>query len=154
MITYSQSTILLIALIIATICDVKKKLIPNLLTFPLILISLIFSFCYRTSDLVVDLIAVVALFLVGTLNIMGFGDIKLLMGITLLCGWKIAIRGIIIALILLLLYDIIKRLLKGENPLLTLVRLVKSATGDNTKYAFAPFLSIGVSVSFVYMLFI
>ncbi len=73
--------IALIASLIASFIDVRERKIPNLITFPLLAIGLLFSLFRDFLLFIPLLISFSLLFLMWKISLIGGGDVKLLMGI-------------------------------------------------------------------------
>ena len=155
-------TFLISSLLAAVIClaaaiiDIKKTRIPNIITFPAIITGLIITAFERSaSDLIISVTVIVALFFIGMLNIIGLGDIKLLMAVTALCGAKMCGYSFIIGIMLLCLYAVI------FNPIETYIYIKKwkqrykfkkvAVNRDSTSYPFAPFLFLGIMIYFLFL---
>lgn len=74
--------VMLIAMIICAVTDIRKHKIYNFVTFPLIIFGLIFG----PDVLYVRILWVLFLFILGMFSIIGLGDIKLWMGMGTVMG--------------------------------------------------------------------
>ena len=75
-----------IAIVPAAVTDTRTQKIPNIITFPMMLIGLSLTAIFNRGDLIECLLTMIVLFIIGASGIMGLGDIKLLMGIASVCG--------------------------------------------------------------------
>jgi len=157
--TIAQFVITMEVLIPATVIDVKKHKIPNFITFPFILVSFILACCFSLNGLWESFIGIAILFCVVFIEAMGIGDVKLLMGLTLLSGWRVSLMTLTFGIVLFLLYEFIrhpKKIWKKSKIALQAIRL-KSALllNDKTyKKPFALYLTIGYIIAYTLMDFL
>lgn len=106
--------ILIIATTICGITDLKEKRIPNIITYPLLLYSLIYNIYHNNFKMAI--IGFVVAFIIGfigfCLNNLGAGDVKLMAAIGMLLGSEIMIRILFIASVLGLLWSLLFNLYK------------------------------------------
>ena len=152
--------IMLIFVIAGTITDFKYKKVFNKITFPLMLIgmignTIIFGFSGLTNSILGLIIAfVVTQIATLFINNIGFGDLKLLMGIGACMGYEYFFSCYLIALVLLIFFNI----LINPNIVLNAAKNVKSLmtimlmTGERSKVCyeyknkgviFAPYILTG-----------
>jgi prepilin peptidase CpaA len=91
-----NNLILIILLFIAAFFDVKEKRIPNVLTFPIMLIGLILNIIMNGLNgclfsLYGFLIGLAVFFIPFALGLMGAGDVKLMAAIGALMGFKFTV---------------------------------------------------------------
>lgn len=123
--------VLCVVLIIASVFDIKAGRIPNLLTFPFMGIGLILTHIFMSQFILIQVIGMLAIFLLGILKIMGMGDIKLLMVITAF------IHPIYLLYVLLI-----------SSTLFVAVYIGTIKKPNIHKgHAFAPYISIGTFIS-------
>ena len=96
-----QTLVALTVLILAAIWDVKNRRIPNAVTLPAILLGLILTAAFDLKAIPLTFIALILLFFFGALNLMGQGDVKLIMTLTAICSLSVALLSTGIAAILL-----------------------------------------------------
>ena len=97
----------LLAIIPAAVIDIKSKRIPNIITFPAMIIGITLTSIFNTQHLAQCVIMMVALFLFGATGLMGLGDIKLLMAVASTSGIMFTITVIGAAVALLLIKELI-----------------------------------------------
>lgn len=130
--------LLLLSLVIASYFDIKNHKIPNKLTLPLIVVSTIL-FVLNPLKTALDLLSIPVLFFLGVFGVMGFGDVKLLMSVSLMFGYKFTFQSIVLALISLVIYVLIKDAKCVFDALINLNRI----SSKSRRYAFAPFILVG-----------
>lgn len=129
--------------------DCRWRRVPNYLTFPAMAAGLICSFCTGWEIGVARVVLVLILFGFGALNLVGLGDLKLLMAIGALTGMLCLLFTIAIAEILLLLHQ---WALDHKNTAMDvraglfsiLSRRFDSGYGTGRKVAFAPYILAGL----------
>lgn|GEM_PF-702626 len=149
------SVILLIA---ASVADVRTKTIPNKITFPAmaiglacILISAITLHYYIA--LVLRLVLFVLVFLFGMTGLIGLGDIKLIMALSLLNYPIIVLITVIAACVLLILIEVLLKPRETNRKITTgivmvMTKRITKITKDNKEtVAFAPFLFFGYLIT-------
>lgn len=156
MLLFARLIIAAIVLIVAAIFDFFKQRIPNFITFPAFFVGLILM-CI-TDDLhtiLINIICVLAIFLFGATGILGLGDIKLLMALTVLYGWSSTLISFALASVILLIFTSI------VNPIETWIYITKffrrakrekvPFNKKSTKYVLAPFLLLGAIITFIFV---
>lgn len=148
----ATSVISLAVIAISTALDVKRNRIPNYITFPFLLLGLVFcaTDAFRSGDvftLIIRICSSAAMFLLGMANLIGLGDIKLLMGLFLMNNPIVIWLSLLAATIILILYQLIlhpKKTSKRITATLTALSLrVKPVPESKTMIPFAPFLLSG-----------
>lgn len=133
----------------AAVTDSRFGKIPNLLTFPAILLGLLYAFFRFGPWIGFERILLLALlFLLGTLSLVGMGDLKLMMAIGALNGGLILAITAGIAALAVLIMDYINHRTKfwidmraGLRSLFTMHFEERDGTGRKVK--FAPYLLFG-----------
>lgn len=147
-ITFPQGFILIVGLLflaVAAVWDARTRTIPNRLTFPFIIIGLVFTCLTAPEDLLIKAVFLAALFLFGMSGLIGLGDIKLVMGLGVLDRPEIALCSVAIASLLLLAGHFIRRpsgpplRLRNGFIYLLLKTPAPQRTRDNS-VPFAPYL--------------
>lgn len=144
-----QSILAAVTCLAAAVFDIKTNKIPNKLTFPMIIVGLVLSLIFAPiKETIISSVIVVALFFLGMTNLIGLGDIKLLMAVTMIGGWKMGVFSFIIATIYLCICAyIINPIETGFYITKTIKRLhfqKQKFNKNSTKYTFAPFMFLGV----------
>ncbi len=97
-------------LLVSSVFDIKKKKIPNFITFPAIFLGLILTgIGMSANELLFRILGITVLFVLSTLRFLGMGDIKLIMAIIALRGIKTAFAVLACGLILSIIVWIIRR---------------------------------------------
>lgn len=153
---YLRLMIIMIGLVPASIIDIKTKKIPNYISFPLMGAGLVWGLIFNFNTLWQDMIALLVLFILGIIGVIGIGDIKIYMGITLFCGWRISLISLFFAEILLFLFNVIvhpKELLSAlKQTLNAIVSLNFFLINNNeNKQAFGPYITIGFLTAYILM---
>ncbi|MCR5479039.1 MAG: A24 family peptidase [Ruminococcus sp.] len=156
MLSLTRTIVAAIVLIIAAIFDIKKQRIPNSLTFPAFFVGLILM-CITENfqTILINIICVLAIFLFGATGILGLGDIKLLMALTVLYGWSSTLLSFALASVILLIFT------SFVNPVETWIYITKffrrirrekvPFNKKATKYVFAPFLLFGAVITYIFV---
>jgi len=116
--------LLLVALILATVVDLKRRRIPNLITFPTALFAFVLHGVYGGAAAVASsLLAFLMWFLFGFLfyrtvagKEIGAGDIKLVMAISACVGFLPAAYMTFISLVLAIAFLFVRWVLQGTAP--------------------------------------
>lgn len=129
-----------VTLIIGLATDLDQRLLPDLLTLPVIPVALVYALSGQNplvgTDLVVTVIAAIAVPLVLYLpsipfgaGAFGLGDVKLLIGVGLLSGASRMLGGVVFALLL--------------SGVVLVVLLATRRIGRQTYIPFGPFFILG-----------
>ncbi|MCI9553512.1 MAG: prepilin peptidase [Acutalibacter sp.] len=135
----------------AALLDLKWGRIPNWLTFPAMLLGVLYIFWqYGAGAGVERCILLLALFLTGTLSIIGMGDLKLLMALGALNGgFCLAVTALTAALLLLSVELIRHREETQKDIRAGICSLFKfrfdSSLGTGRKAKFAPYIFCGLA---------
>jgi len=151
-IQYSLSAIVLIT---ASIIDIRTKKIPNYITIPFFVVSLILAIIFEPDSLLPSFIVAISAVILGMVGGMGLGDAKLLMGIAMLNGWKVTLCTFIAALSAFagLFFAIARKEAAGEvkNAIKTFfLRNSTNSPNGSLKAPFAPFLAFGYAWAILY----
>lgn len=156
--------IIVLSLLISVITDIKYKKVLNKITFPLMGIGLLFNiFDKGLNGIGFSLLGTLTafVFFMGT-NILikniGFGDVKLLMGIGACLGWRDTLSVYILSLLSLLVLSLIlkpKQIIKAfkkNYELCTRIFINKKLEyvnfEDNKEtFIFAPYIAIGYCIT-------
>ena len=126
-------------LIIATIYDKNRMIIPNWITLPIIPIGLILTAINDYTIALSNLLVIVILFFLGMTGIFGMGDLKLIMTIVSLQSFLPTIIMLLVASALFVYQKV-----KIEKNLINMKRVYdKKEQQSGTKYPFAPYMLIG-----------
>lgn len=135
----------------AALLDLKWGRIPNWLTFPAMLLGVLYIFWqYGTGTGVERCILLLALFLAGTLSIIGMGDLKLLMALGALNGGFCLAVTVLTAALLLLTVELIRHREETQKDIRAgFCSLFKfrfdSILGTGRKVKFAPYILCGLA---------
>lgn len=135
----------------AALLDLKWGRIPNWLTFPAMLLGVLYIFWqYGAGTGVERCILLLALFLAGTLSIIGMGDLKLLMALGALNGSFCLAVTVLTASLLLLAVELIRHREETRKDMWAgLCSLFKfrldSSLGTGRKVKFAPYILCGLA---------
>lgn len=144
--------ILFSLLIVMFVYDLRHKIIPNKTVFPFIFLSFlvtisnlllfgnIFSWAALLDIFAGPIIALpfVLIWLFSKGRLMGFGDVKLMIGI----GWMLGLSGGVFAVILAFWI--------GAIVGLAMMIFNKKKVGFKTEIPFAPFLILGILITFLF----
>jgi prepilin peptidase CpaA len=127
MVALAFSGALSLAMLAVMVLDATRYLIPNSLNFALLLLFGVGAF-FLPVDLPMGLVAAAVVLIIGlglfALGLMGGGDIKLLVVLTLWTGWSLvtghflmltAVLGGILVIVVLLMRMVAQVVLKGRN---------------------------------------
>ena len=151
MISILSIVITSILLFCSTITDLKERKIYNVLTFPCILIGLVFSAITSISSLMLTLASLLVLFALGLTRKFGMGDLKLLMAVTSLNGLAIASGSFLFGC---LVFAIGVALFMGATFMVQITILKESVKerklpklSSKRKVCFAPFIAVGYLIT-------
>jgi len=146
-----------IVLMLASVWDIRQRRIPNAVTFPAILLGLTLTGIFKLGSMPLTIAVLVLLFFFGTLNLMGQGDVKLIMALVAICGASVALisaglAAIIIVGVQLLLYP--KETVSDvKNALSALITTdFKRINKEGRTVPFAPYILTGFTILVVYQL--
>lgn len=122
----------LIILFIASIFDIKNRIIPNTLNI-LILILAIFNF--RVENLLGLILAFLLLIISVNTNAFGGGDIKLIGAVGLLFGFSKVFEIFIFSALIFAVFGLIYLLIKGK--------------GKSLAFPFVPFIFLGSLIEII-----
>lgn len=145
--------IMLLFLVPASIIDNRTNKIPNYISFSFITMGFLWCLMFDTYNIWSSLLAVIGLFFFGMFGLMGIGDIKLLMGISLYCGYKTMLLTVMISLLLLALTEFI---LAPKKTVIVIrdVFIGKLSVYDGNKKPFSVYILFGLLISFIFNVFI
>ena len=135
---FISSVLAAVTCLAAAKTDIQKRKIPNIISFPAIIAGLVITGIYG---------CIIIFFFIGMLNIIGLGDIKLLMALTAIGGYSMALYSFAIAIFSLFVYAMITDPISIYfyiEKLKQRLRLRRFPVDKNKKYPFAPFLLLGV----------
>lgn len=144
----ARTVIAAVICLAAAIFDYKNSKIPNKFTFPIIILSFIFSIIfYPLNTTIFSVLVVVLLFFYGMTGWIGLGDLKLIMALTFIGTWKMGLCSFIFSSIYLMVFGLV------TNPYETGFYMKKMLNRfkfkkeplykKSTKYKFAPFILFG-----------
>ena len=142
----------LILLLLASIIDVKTKKIPNMLTFPAILLGIIWIFYTSISthiftEMIFRLVLFVLIFFFGMTGLIGLGDIKLFMALSLLNSPFVLLSSIAIAGFLLVIVKLVQNPNETKQKMFSGIMMVRTKhiqkidKDNNNTVAFAPYIT-------------
>lgn len=153
-----EIAISMLILAVFSVIDYDTKKVPNIAIFSFMGIGAVFlivreCLVFQPVSLVLRLTLFVLLFLFGMTGLIGLGDIKLLMTLSLLNNPLRILSAVFIACILVIVYSVVKSPRQTINRLQSFLQLFyltksaqKSAT-NRTRIAFIPFIAIGYVVA-------
>lgn len=140
---------LLALLMIAAFFDLETEKIPNWITFPGIILGLFLG----TPSPAEKILGLLLFFFLGMFHLMQMGDLKLLMMIHTFLGFFPALFIAGIAALLLILYALIIKKIKGKelkdmlfSNVFQMLTLKKVIYTEQESYVFAPFLFLGTVI--------
>ncbi len=148
-----RGVLIFILLFGASYTDIRCRKVKNILTLPMILAGGFLCILSPEKDLVECIISIAAFSVLGTLHLMGMGDLKLLMAIASLNGMEFTLLTLFAGIAFMLAWCILSDL-TAVRCALNNVRnffLYKTPipTEGKTKYPFALFLSAGAIAVFL-----
>ena len=133
--------------------DLRERRIPNFLTFPFILIGLVFSFYISKEEFIVRLLTLIIFFLFGSMRLLGMGDLKLLMAIIALRGPFEGIYTLLCAALLMIWYCMMERpadtVISLKNTFLYFAVRKPITVEDGKAYPFALFIAVGYPMGYI-----
>lgn len=156
MLVYSDlicAGIALAILVVATICDLATRKIPNWLTLPALLFGVCVT-CYHSPERTKELTVFIGIFFImGCIGVTGWGDVKCAMAVASFVGWLPAAISFVVANILLFVRYMIFTPKKAFNDFKDNTKQLITANVkiDETKpkHVFSPFLLAGYVVSVI-----
>jgi len=150
-----EITTALCVLTLSAIWDIRQRRIPNIVTFPAITAGVILTAVWRMASLPVTVIALILLFIFGTLRLMGQGDVKLIMALTALCGPAAALISAGIAAIFIVFIQLLRRpketAAEAKTAIVALTSLNFGLINRNGRsIPFAPYILAGFICHAVY----
>ncbi len=131
----------------ASYTDMRCRKVRNVLTLPIIACGLVLCMLSPQKDLAYRILAIVALSLLGTLHLMGMGDLKMLMAAASLNGMYFALMSLFCGTGLMLVWcamtDFQSLRLAVINVKNFFLYGTPIPTQGKTRYPFAVFLSAG-----------
>lgn len=147
-ITYAYYTLMFSLLLVIAVYDVKHKIIPDMLALVFGVLAFTGIFLFDASGFNVHLSATLEYFsglflalpfaliwLVSRGAWMGLGDAKLIIGMGYLVGFSMALSGIVLAF--------------WSGAVIGIILIALSRKGMKSEVPFAPFLVLGVFISFI-----
>lgn len=161
-----EELIIICAMVFSSITDIKYKKVFNYVTFPLMITGIIYNLIfYGGYGLKKSLMGIIMSFLIFMIiNIIvkniGFGDVKLMMGVGAYLGWQRSLEIYIVSIFLFIIVRVIlspKEILEAIKKIYYLVSSIflskKIRTIDfkssGKVYSFVPCLLIGYSITLV-----
>lgn len=129
---------LIMVLVVCSFIDLKYKIIPNKITYPVFFVGLMYSFFFSNNSLLTTLYNIIIpagfLFLLALIikNSMGMGDIKYVAMIGSFLGWVNTMSGIFLGSII--------------GLIISLVLILFNVISRESKIPFAPFISLGIII--------
>jgi Flp pilus assembly protein protease CpaA len=140
-----------VMMILASITDARSMRIPNIITFSGMTLGCVYIAMLAPDVWLLRGTAALTLFLAGSLGVMGLGDIKLLMAVSLLMGPWCAGFCLGAGCLLLVAFEFAKRpgetsaaIADGTRALLRLDLFMGTENGK--KKAFAPYMAAGYAI--------
>ena len=143
-------------MIICTITDCKYKKIPNLITFPFMLIGVGILIFYKTNNfesvqIFPRIMLFIMIFILGATNLIGKGDIKLLMGVSLINSPIAICLSLATACLFFIIYIFIKNPKEANEKIFVGLIEIKSnqktttniTMNKNKAIPFVPYLLAG-----------
>lgn len=93
--------IAIVFLLLAMICDIATGKIKNWLTFPVLTAGLFYVLHYEPAQFKPLLLTLVAMFALGCIGVSGWGDIKCVMALSTIVGWKTSVASYLLAQVFL-----------------------------------------------------
>lgn len=135
--------------ILASISDIKTQKIPNALFIMGVLSGIIFDVMYprQITDMVASYGGMIVIFLIGSFRLIGMGDIKMWMVLTIYEGIT---KSSCIFLLATLFFIVVQLLMNPKNLKLMIsgiyqaVKYKKIKITNHNKYAFIPYVTFFV----------
>lgn len=144
MFQYVSSVILLS---MAVISDIKTRKIKNWINYSFMAIGFVHLLCFRRSEALGVAICCVAFYIMGCIGASGWGDIKCVIDLTLINGWKCAVVAYIAAQCVMvagyLLHTPIAAIRDIDRNLNDIKKLNIQIDDKKKRHIFAPYLAGG-----------
>lgn len=141
----------LAVLVISAITDMKTRKVPNVVTFPAMILGIVLTATMNGSDMLFRIVWLVFLFFFGTLGLMGMGDLKLLMALVALRGMGETSLTLLFGSLLLIAYCLVTETTAMTETLKDTGRFLTIGTGirklSDSEYPFAPFFAIAYPIA-------
>lgn len=153
---YIAFVLIVIVGVLASIFDCRTMKIPNAISFSFMGVGIVWNALFNKESWWMNLIAFVIIFLFGSLRLMGLGDIKMLMGLTLIAGWYCTLLSILFSCVLFALIQMVFRFKQTWytiNNTLFLIKTgnvteIKKSTVVSDKKPFFIYILFGYIISF------
>lgn len=151
----------LLILAIFSVVDQSTKRVPNAAVFSFMALSvvcLIIRECliFQPSLLIPRIVLFILLFFFGMTGLIGLGDIKLLMTLSLLNDPIRILLAVFIACVLVVIYAVVKSPRQTINRLQSFLQLfyltksAKKSTTNRMRIAFIPYIAIGYVIACIF----
>lgn len=160
-------SIISLALIFCCYTDIKERKIKNFITFPLMLIGIIFNIIEMQSiqGMFFSFKGIIFIFLtcilVSIVGGFGFGDTKLLMGLASICGFWCSFDILLFSLLSMILYFVIFKFKYLKDLFINLKLMISNVIYQKTipkiekkqsvwPVPYACFISVGTFISLLF----
>lgn len=139
---------------LAAIWDIRTGKIPNFLTFPSMLFGTIYACAMGTETGLERILLLVVLFVIGSSNIFGMGDLKLIMAIGALNGIFCIGITVAFAAFMVIIMDVIRNRQKAWIDIKAGYRSLSELKfdkryGTERSVKFAPYLFVGLVIGVI-----
>lgn len=142
-----QYTASLLLLAMAVVCDIKTRKIKNWINYNFMAIGMVHLICFRRAEFVGVAICCVIFYIMGCIGASGWGDIKCVIALTLINGWKGAVISYIAAQCIMVIGYFFRTPVAAIRDIDCNMNDIKKLDVkiDNTKkrHIFAPYLAGG-----------
>lgn len=145
-------SILMIIMIIASVRDIRTRTIPDLM--PVFIAAV--SFIPSGHPYILGILVAMPLLMAGVVyGGIGGGDIKIVGAVGLVLGFRITMAGLILALIFMLIFHQVRKLLVFLTGRSVSSRIQnEDSLKNNDSYPMVPFLTVGMLVSYCLFLYV